>query len=127
MAETKKRKTIAERRAEIESKIKKRQAKLEEKRKATEKLLKDMLAQLAERERVKLRKSDAHLKIVIGAGVMAHAREHAEWRMQLQGALRLAVTNQRDKPLVDEWFQRLDAELKSKKEKQEQNKARSQK
>lgn len=123
MADTKKRKTIAERRAALVAK----QEKLEKKRKATEKLLKDMLAQLAERERAKLRKSDAHLKIVIGAGVMAHAREHAEWRKQLQGALRLAVTNQRDKPLVDEWFQRLDAELEAKKEKQEQNKARSQK
>lgn len=123
MADTKKRKTIAERRAEIKDK----QDKLKTDRLAKEQKLKNLLAQLAERERAKIQKSDAHLKIVIGAGVMAHARKDVEWRKQLQEALRLGVSSKRDQPLVAEWFQRLDAELKAQEEKQKQDKARSQK
>ena len=120
MADTKKRKTIAEQRAELEQKKKD----LEAERKAKQKKLDQQLAQLAERERAKVRKFDAHLKIVMGAAGQAHARISSTWRKQFRLMLDEVPMKERDKMLVAEWFQRLDAELKAQEEKQEQDKAR---
>ena len=122
MADTKKRKSIAERRAALLAK----QDKLEETRQATEKKLKNLLAQLAERERAKTRKTDAHLKIVMGAAGQAHARISPTWKEQFRQMLNEVPMKERDRTLVAEWFQRLDAELDAQKQK-EQDKARSQK
>ncbi len=122
MADTKKRKTIAERRAELEQ----RKQDIEAERKAKQKKLDQQLALLAERERAKVRKTDAHLKIVMGAAGQAHARISPTWRKQFRQMLDEVPMKERDRTLVAEWFQRVDVELDAQKQK-EQDKARSQK
>lgn len=119
MATTRQRKTIAERLKALDDKKKK----LEQEQRAKQAKVKRQIALLAGQERAKERKADNHLKIVFGAGVMAHARISATWAKELQAVLQKATTKEHDKKLTEEWFLRLDTEQKQ----EEQDKARPQK
>lgn len=118
MATTRQRKTVAERLKALKDK----KEKLEQEQRAKQAKVKRQIALLAGQERAKERKADNHLKIVFGAGVMAHARISATWAKELQAVLHKATTKERDKLGIDAWFRRLDSEQKP-----EQDKARSQK
>ena len=103
MTKPRKRKTVAERRAELLAK----KARLEQEQQAKQAALKKKLAQLDEREKRHTRKQDAHLKIVFGAAVMAHARMSSTFAKELYDACRKAVTKKRDQKLVEVWFKKL--------------------
>lgn len=108
MTQPEKSKTIAERKAKL---VAQRNALIAAQRKK-KKQLDARLAQLDAREKNKIRKEDAHLKIVFGAAAMAHARINGTWAKQLFDALRKAETKERDLKLIDEWFKRLAADQK---------------
>lgn len=99
-----KRKTLAERKAEILAK----QQTLAAETAAKEKKLKEQLAQLAARERKLSRKDDTHLKVLFGAGTMAHARLDKEWRRRLDEVMTVSITNARDLAKVRAWLDSLD-------------------
>lgn len=99
-----KRKTLAERKAEILAK----QEALAAETAAKEKKLKDQLAQLAAKERKLSRKDDTHLKVLFGAGVMANARLDKEWRARLRETMGVSLTNARDLAKVLAWLDGLD-------------------
>ncbi len=103
MPKVRKRKTVAERRAALLAK----KAKLEQERRAKQDALNKQLAQLAERERRHTRKQDTHLKIVMGGAVQAHAKVSGTFAKELYDVFRKAVTKERDKHLIEEWFKRL--------------------
>lgn len=103
MPKARKQKTVAERRAELVAK----KAKLEEERHAKQAALNKKLAQLDEREKRLSRKQDAHLKIVMGGAVQAHARVSGTFAKELYDVFRKAVTKERDRHLIEEWFKRL--------------------
>lgn len=96
-------KTIAERRAELVAK----KTKLEQVRRAKQEALNKKLAQLDERERRHARKQDAHLKIIMGASVQAHAKLNSAFAKQLYDVLHKATTKERDRQLIEAWFKRL--------------------
>lgn len=103
MPKARKQKTVAERRAALLAK----KAKLEQERRAKQDALNKQLAQLAEREKRLSRKQDAHLKIVMGGAVQAHARVSGTFAKELYDVFRKAVTKERDRQLIEEWFKRL--------------------
>ena len=108
MTKTRKQKTVAERKAEL---MQRQKALIEEQRKK-QKQLAAKLAQLEIREKSQVRKQDAHLKIIIGAAVQAHARINATWAKQLYDVLHKAASKDRDVKLIEDWFKRLADEQK---------------
>ena len=103
MSKARKRKTVAERRAELLAK----KARLEQEQRAKQAALKKQLARLDEREKRVSRKQDAHLKIIMGAAVQAHARISGTFANELYDVFRKAVTKERDQKLVEAWFKQL--------------------
>lgn len=103
MPKSQHRKTVAERRAELLAK----KAQLEQEQRAKQAALNKKLAQLDEREKRVSRKQDAHLKIIMGAAVQAHARISGTFAKELSDACRKAVTKERDQKLVEAWFKQL--------------------
>lgn len=103
MPKASKRKTVAERRAELLAK----KAQLEQEQRAKQAALKKQLAQLDEREKRRSRKEDAHLKIIMGAAAQAHARISPTWAKALYDVMHKAVTKERDVKLVEAWFKKL--------------------
>lgn len=100
-------KTIAERKAEL---IDQRKALIAAQRKK-QKQLSAKLAQLDAREKTTARKQDSHLKIIIGAAAMAHAKNNGAWAKQLFDVLHKAAKD-RDRQLIEAWFKRLAEEQK---------------
>ncbi len=98
-----KRRTPAEIKADIEA----RKKAIDDKHRAAAAKLNAKLATVTAREKNQERKEDAHLKIVMGAAVQAHARIDPAFRAQLRVALNLAVVKDRDKALVQAWFEGL--------------------
>ena len=103
MPKARTRKTVAERRAALVAK----KTQLEQEQRAKQAALNKRLAQLDEREKERERKDDAHLKIVFGAAVMAHARINSAFAKQLYDVLHKATTKERPCQLIEEWFKRL--------------------
>lgn len=108
MTQVRKQKTVAERKAEL---IKQRDALIAAQRKK-QKQLAAKLAQLDAREKSSTRKQDSHLKIIIGAAAMAHARNNGTWAKQLFDVLHKATTKDRDLQLIEAWFKNLAEEQK---------------
>ncbi len=108
MTQARKQKTVAERKAEL---IKQRDALIAAQRKK-QKQLAAKLAQLDARENSQARKQDSHLKIIIGAAAMAHARINGTWAKQLFDVIHNATTKDRDLQLIEAWFKNLAEEQK---------------
>jgi hypothetical protein len=62
------------------------------------------LADLKARAKDLDRKFDVRRKIVVGAAVMAHANLHSAYRQDLASVLQVAVTRQRDREILPEFF-----------------------
>jgi len=62
------------------------------------------LSQLRARAKEADRKFDVRRKIVVGAAVMAPANLHSAYRQDLAKVLQVAVTRQRDREILPEYF-----------------------
>ena len=60
------------------------------------------LAEIEARERAKARKEETRLKVLIGAGIMAHAKLHPQIIEHIQNILDAATPSKRDRDLLRE-------------------------
>jgi hypothetical protein len=70
----------------------------EEEKKAEQ--VKARMAELVARQQGEQRKRDAHRKIVVGAAVIAHVRFDPEFRRVLREALKIAVTDPKNRAVI---------------------------
>ena len=66
--------------------------------------LKQQILKLEAQTREQERREDTRRKIIVGAAVMEHARQHPEFAATLKAVLAVAVTREIDRKAIEEWL-----------------------
>lgn len=66
--------------------------------------IKQQIIKLENQAREKERREDTRRKIIVGAAVMEHARQHPEFAATLKAVLAVAVTREIDQKAIEGWL-----------------------
>lgn len=77
--------------------------------KARQEQLRQQIIKLENASKQKQRKEDTRRKIIVGAAVMEHARQHPDFAATLEAVLAIAVVRPADKKALTGWLRELDS------------------